>query len=233
MAVAAKRASVTSFLRGANAGDPAALAALLEQGLPLEDVAYMAVELKATPATLLRYIDIPERTVYRRLQDERLNPDESRRLARVARLMDAASAAFADPEAARKWLTSEGEDGSPAPLTRAAVGVDPEVVYDELARLVGTPDEYAQATADLLLRLPVPTLPQHFSASAWVRDTSERGPLPTVSCSVAATIAGRAASRSITVRVRVDASAEELGRLIYPRFVTAVAEIRAELLIVV
>jgi putative toxin-antitoxin system antitoxin component (TIGR02293 family) len=222
-----------SFLPGANPGDPAALAALLEEGLPLGDVVHIAGELNTTPSAVLRFIDLPERTVYRRLQDERLNPDESRRLARVARLIDAATVAFDDPVAARKWMTTEGEDGSPAPIRRAAVGVDPEVVYDELARIVGAPDTYAQATADLLLRLPVPTLPQHFSASAWVHDAKERGPLPTVSCSVAATIAGRAASRSITIRVRVDASAEELGRLIYPRFVTAVAEIRAELLVVV
>ena len=233
MAVAAKRATVTSFLRGADAANPAALAALLEQGLPLEDVSYLAGELKTTPAAVLRCIDIPERTVYRRLQDERLNPDESRRLARVARLMDAAAAAFDDPEAARTWLTKEGEDGSAAPITRAAVGVDPEVVYDELARIIGSADEYAQAAADLLLRLPLPTLPKQFSASPWIRDTNERGPLATVSCSVAATIAGRAASRSISMRLRVDANAEELGSLIYPRFVNAVAEIRAELLIVV
>jgi hypothetical protein len=54
-----------------------------------------------------------------------------------------------------------------------------------------------------------------------------------LSCSVAATIAGRAAFRSISMRLRVDATAEELGPLIYPRFVNAVAEIRANLLIVV
>jgi hypothetical protein len=109
----------------------------------------------------------------------------------------------------------------------------PEVVYDELARIIGSADEYAQAAADLLLRLPVPTLPKQFSASPWVRDTNERGPLATLSCSVAATIAGRAAFRSISMRLRVDATAEELGPLIYPRFVNAVAEIRANLLIVV
>jgi putative toxin-antitoxin system antitoxin component (TIGR02293 family) len=77
----------------------------IERGLPLSTLeefsAYSGIAVK----DLLEVV-IPARTLkHRRQRHEPFNPDESDRLARVARLYELAVKVFGDPEKAKRWLT--------------------------------------------------------------------------------------------------------------------------------
>jgi putative toxin-antitoxin system antitoxin component (TIGR02293 family) len=60
-----------------------------------------------TAATVAELIQLPQRTLARRKRAGRLQPDESDRLVRVARVFGRALGLFeGDPDAARHWLSS-------------------------------------------------------------------------------------------------------------------------------
>jgi len=84
---------------------------------------------------LAEFAQIPARTLARRKEDGRLEPEESDRLVRIARVFAHALALFeGDVEAARLWLTAEQPalgDIAPLELARTEVGAT------EVEQLIG------------------------------------------------------------------------------------------------
>jgi putative toxin-antitoxin system antitoxin component (TIGR02293 family) len=89
-------------------------------------------------ASLAELIQLPPRTLARRKDAGRLEPDESDRLFRVARVFGRALELFeADPEAARHWLSSKQPLlGNLAPLELAGTDVGALEVEHLIGRLV-------------------------------------------------------------------------------------------------
>lgn len=81
------------------------------------------------------FAQIPSRTLARRKDEGRLEPEESDRLARIARVFGNALALFeGDVEAAREWLTAEQSAlGGNVPLELAGT----EVGATEVEHLIG------------------------------------------------------------------------------------------------
>ena len=71
---------------------------------------------------------IPLRTLkHRRQRQERLSPEESDRLARVARLWALGKKIFGNPDKARRWLTKPKirfEERTPLLMMRTGAGTD-------------------------------------------------------------------------------------------------------------
>ncbi len=97
----------------------------VESGLPL---ASMAAFLEASGVALRDIYDvvIPARTLkHRRAQRSPLSPDESDKLARLARIFDQAVVVFGDTERARNWLTQPKkrfENRTPLNMLRTEIG---------------------------------------------------------------------------------------------------------------
>lgn len=93
---------------------------LIREGVATYALSNMQAFLSIPASTVAEILDIPPRTFARRKATGLLNPDESDRLLRLARLGELAIAVFEDREAAAEWLTSpknllEGE----SPIKRA------------------------------------------------------------------------------------------------------------------
>ncbi len=99
--------------------------ARVESGLPL---ASMSAFLETSGLALRDIYDvvIPARTLkHRRAQHSALSPDESDRLARLARIFDQAVIVFGDTERARSWLTQPKkrfDDRTPLSMLRTEIG---------------------------------------------------------------------------------------------------------------
>ena len=85
---------------------------------------------------LMRVVDVNERTAQRRREQGALTPDESDRVARVARVTQRAIEAFGDPERATAWLARPNRAlrGLP-PLDLLGTDAGAELVTDELGRV--------------------------------------------------------------------------------------------------
>lgn len=92
-------------LLGLDPRDPTALHDALIAGLPYGSFEYLRSLLDLPLAELSRLIGIPYRTLVRRRREKRLLPDESDRLARLARIVRRAMNLFeGDLPDARSWL---------------------------------------------------------------------------------------------------------------------------------
>lgn len=79
----------------------------IRQGIPFERLQRLAERLALTQETLTRILGISERTLQRRREAGRLNPEESDRVERLLRIWHLALRAFDDEEdEARAWLTT-------------------------------------------------------------------------------------------------------------------------------
>lgn len=74
----------------------------IQEGLPTSFVESLIKRKTLTRQELFTFI--PQRTWARRLKENRLNPEESERLAMIDRLLDFAGAVFGDKEKAHLWL---------------------------------------------------------------------------------------------------------------------------------
>jgi putative toxin-antitoxin system antitoxin component (TIGR02293 family) len=117
-------------------------AAARAQALPLTfRVKYAAVEnlgrfLAESPQRLMRVIQINERTAQRRRERGALSPEESDRVARVARVSQRAIDSLGDENRAREWLKRPNralQDAAPLDLLSTDGGS--ELVTDELGRI--------------------------------------------------------------------------------------------------
>ena len=102
---------------------------------------YAAVEnlgefLGESAAALMHFIEANERTAQRRKEQGTLTPEESDRIARIARVTQRAIEAFGNRAQAREWLTRPNRalQGF-APLGLLATDAGASLVTDELGRI--------------------------------------------------------------------------------------------------
>jgi putative toxin-antitoxin system antitoxin component (TIGR02293 family) len=108
----------------------------VRKGLSIGVFRNVAANLEMSDRDLARTLNIPGRTFDRRLAQGILSPEESDRLARVAKIFDEARQAFGSPEKARGWMSTplavfEGE----TPLQRADTSLGSTQVEDVLGRI--------------------------------------------------------------------------------------------------
>lgn len=100
---------------------------LLRKGLPGRGLERLLQSLGVSQAELCAALDIPERTLTRRLTEGRLTPAESEKVLRLARVWERATLVFPGEAAARDWLKSPNaalEGSIPLSLLHADLGAD-------------------------------------------------------------------------------------------------------------
>jgi putative toxin-antitoxin system antitoxin component (TIGR02293 family) len=113
------------------------LVAEIRQGLPVDVIDRLTEELGVSQQTLLKIISLPPATLARRRAQDRLTPQESDRVYRVATAYRAALQLFeGDAEAARRWLNEPAKAlGGNTPLQHLDTGAGADAVQDLIGRL--------------------------------------------------------------------------------------------------
>lgn len=109
---------------------------VLRTGLPGRGLEKLLASLDLSRAEFCAALNIPERTLSRRLGEGSLTPEESEKVLRLGRVWERATAVFASRQAARDWLKRPNaalEDASPLSLLDADIGA--EAVLDLLGRI--------------------------------------------------------------------------------------------------
>jgi putative toxin-antitoxin system antitoxin component (TIGR02293 family) len=108
----------------------------VRQGLPTEVFKTLAANLEMSDRQLASALKIPNRTLDRRLKEGVFNPEESDRLARVAKILKRAHEVFSNAEKARGWMNTQlaAFDGE-TPLQRADTFLGATQVEDVLGRI--------------------------------------------------------------------------------------------------
>src|SRR5260370_29061883 len=86
--------------------EPAITIESVREGLSIESLRKVAKNLGIDERRLAEALNIPSRTFDRRLKVGILRPTESDSLARVARLLDRATAIFGSVQKARGWMST-------------------------------------------------------------------------------------------------------------------------------
>lgn len=117
--------------------DTLSLLAKVEAGLPFRAVEHLRRNLDLPMNRLAEVIDIRPRTLSRRKEEGRLEPDESDRLLRASRIFGKALELFeADTAAARSWLgRSQRALGDAVPLDLLRTELGAREVEDLIGRL--------------------------------------------------------------------------------------------------
>lgn len=76
----------------------------IHAGLPVSSMEFMMQRYGISGQEMAQAMKIPERTFARRRKEARLQPDESDRLARLARILGRAKAVLGDDRAAADWI---------------------------------------------------------------------------------------------------------------------------------
>jgi len=100
---------VSNIVRGSNdadASEPARLIAHIRAGLPIAELDALQRTLDIPIDKLAPKLGISKATLHRRKAAGRLEPDESDRVVRFARLMGRAVGVFESEKAARAWLSA-------------------------------------------------------------------------------------------------------------------------------
>ncbi|HYY30731.1 MAG TPA: antitoxin Xre/MbcA/ParS toxin-binding domain-containing protein [Chthoniobacterales bacterium] len=108
----------------------------VRKGLSIDVFKAVATELEMTDREFARALGIPSRTFDRRLTQGALTPEESDRLARVAKILKQAREVFSSPAKARGWINTplavfDGE----TPLQRMDTSLGATQVEDVLGRI--------------------------------------------------------------------------------------------------
>ena len=99
--------ALKDHLHDRDGADPALTSREIREGIPFERLQRLAEHLALTQEILTRVLGISERTLQRRKDTGRLNPEESDRVERLLRVWRLALRAFDGEEKdARAWLTS-------------------------------------------------------------------------------------------------------------------------------
>ena len=108
----------------------------LKQGLPAGIVDALVRELEISRKELARVAGVAERTLIRKVQEGRLTPDQSERMARVARLLNRAIEVLGSKERALSWLKGSRAyfSGKP-PLDFADTELGCQEVFNLLGRI--------------------------------------------------------------------------------------------------
>ncbi len=117
--------------------EPLALHTAVMQGLAYDALEDFRRTFALSLAEAIRVVQIPERTLARRRQAGRLQPQESDRLVRIARLFARATRLFnGDTSEARAWLSRPQRVlGNAVPLELAATEVGAQEVERALLRI--------------------------------------------------------------------------------------------------
>ena len=106
----------------------------LKRGLPARIVDELSKDLEVSRKELARIAGVAERTLVRKIQEGRLSPDQSERMARVARLYVRAIEVLGSRKHALRWLkTSRAQLKGKPPVDFA----DTELGCQELMNLLG------------------------------------------------------------------------------------------------
>ena len=130
---------VRSIVRGS--GDPevcnpAMLIAHVRGGLPVSELDALQNTLDVPIDQLAPKLGISKATLHRRKAAGRLEPDESDRVVRFARLMGKAVEVFESEDAARAWLSAPQVGlGGETPLDYAMTELGAREVYNLLGRI--------------------------------------------------------------------------------------------------
>lgn len=123
------------LLLGLDVGETAQLLQQVEQGLPYRSLVHFHQVLDIPINEMAHLAQIKTRTLSRRKERGRLQPDESDRLLRVARVFGKALELFeGDGEAARRWFTKPHKmlgGVTPAEMSKTDIGAV------EVERLIG------------------------------------------------------------------------------------------------
>ena len=130
---------VRNIVRGSenpDACNPAELIALVRAGLPVSELDALQNILDVPIEKLAPKLGISKATLHRRKTAGHLDPDESDRVVRFARLMGMAIEVFENEEAARAWMSSPqvGLDGE-TPLEYANTELGAQEVRNLLGRI--------------------------------------------------------------------------------------------------
>ncbi len=108
----------------------------LKIGLPVHELDALRSSLDVSMERLVPMLGISKATLHRRMAAGRLDPAESDRVVRFARLMGKAVEVMESPENARAWLTSAQRGlGGAVPLEYAETEVGAREVEDLLGRI--------------------------------------------------------------------------------------------------
>ncbi len=108
----------------------------LKIGLPVQELDDLRSSLDVSMERLVPMLGISKATLHRRMLAGRLDPAESDRVVRFARLMGKAVEVMESPENARAWLTSAQRGlGGAVPLEYAETEVGAREVEDLLGRI--------------------------------------------------------------------------------------------------
>jgi putative toxin-antitoxin system antitoxin component (TIGR02293 family) len=108
----------------------------VREGLSVDVFKTVAANLEMSDRQLAGVLKIPDRTLDRRLKHGVLSPEESDRLARVAKILQRAHEVFGNAEKARSWMNTRlaAFDGE-TPLQRADTSLGASQVEDVLGRI--------------------------------------------------------------------------------------------------
>lgn len=108
----------------------------VREGLPYEALEAVVDRLHLSREELSEALQVPMRTLARRKKDRRLKPDESDRLARLARVAAQAIEVLGDEERATSWLrTSNRALGGSTPLNLLDTDLGARQVEEVLGRI--------------------------------------------------------------------------------------------------
>jgi putative toxin-antitoxin system antitoxin component (TIGR02293 family) len=116
--------------------DPAALIALVREGLPVSELDALQNTLDVPIDKLAPKLGISKATLHRRKTAGRLEADESDRVVRFARLMGMAVEVFENEDAARAWMAAPQYGlGGETPLDYAMTELGAREVENLLGRI--------------------------------------------------------------------------------------------------
>ena len=105
-------------------------------GLPYPSLDSLVGLLGVSRQQLLRWLALPERTIARRSSGQRLRPDESDRLMRVARLLALGGTIFGSTESAAAWMRTPNRAlGGEIPLSLLDTDLGCREVEDALGKM--------------------------------------------------------------------------------------------------
>lgn len=121
---------------GLDAAGPEQVHDRIREGFPFAALHKFEVYSQLPEDVIARVVGIPARTLARRKSADRLKPDESDRLYRLAEVFARAVDLTGDPESARRWLTGPVRAvGHRAPLDLIDTAAGTRLVLDVIGRL--------------------------------------------------------------------------------------------------
>lgn len=121
---------------GLAAGDRLELARKIHAGVPYKSVERFRLATRFAESELQRVTGIPARTWTRRKKAGKFTPEESERIARIARIFEQAEGVLGSKEAALRWLAEPNLGlGKEAPIDAAGTELGAREVEELLSRI--------------------------------------------------------------------------------------------------